>query len=66
MDEQRQKLAYTVENCCEVADTNRSAIYKAIATGDLESFKIGRRRMVSSRALKKWLDGLERKGRAAA
>ncbi|MBA8888893.1 excisionase family DNA binding protein [Dokdonella fugitiva] len=63
------QLAYTVDQACEALAMNRSRIYKAIADGSIKTFKTGRRRMVSAKALEEYVAKLEReaeKGRAAA
>ena len=65
----QQQLAYTVDQACEALAMNRSRIYKAIADGSIKTFKTGRRRMVSAKALEEYVAKLEReaeKGRAAA
>jgi excisionase family DNA binding protein len=62
------RLAYTVEAACETTGLTRTRIYRAIADGSLTTFKAGRRRMVSAKALQAFIAALERQseGRAAA
>ncbi|MEO5625735.1 MAG: helix-turn-helix domain-containing protein [Dokdonella sp.] len=62
------RLAYTVESACEVTGLARTRIYRAIADGGLKTFKAGRRRMVSAKALESFITTLELEsnGRAAA
>lgn len=63
------RLAYTMDQACEALAMNRSRIYAAIRDGTLATFKAGRRRMVSAKALEAYVAKLEReaeKGRAAA
>jgi excisionase family DNA binding protein len=62
------RLAFTVEAACETTGLARSRIYRAIAAGSLKTFKAGRRRMVSAKALEAFITTLERQceGRAAA
>ena len=55
-----EKLAYTVEGACDATDMARTRIYAAIADGTLKTFKAGRRRMVSARALNEFIAKLER------
>lgn len=64
----QQRLAYTVEAACEVTGLTRTRIYRAIADGSLTTFKAGRRRMVSAKALEVFIAELERQsnGKAAA
>lgn len=64
------KIAYSVEEAAEATSMSRSRIYQAIASGALKSFKSGRLRRVSAKALEAFIAELERqsegKGRAAA
>ena len=55
-----QKLSYTVEDACEATGLRRSRLYAAIADGSLTTFKAGRRRMVSAKALQDFIAKLER------
>jgi len=54
------RIAYTVEGACETTSLTRTRIYRAIADGSLKTFKAGRRRMVSARALQDFINQLER------
>jgi len=54
------RLAYTIEAACEATGLTRTRIYRAIADGSLKTFKAGRRRMVSARALQDFIANLER------
>lgn len=62
------RLSYTVEAACDATSLARTRIYRAIADGTLKTFKAGRRRMVSAKALQSFIDALERQSedRAAA
>lgn len=40
----------------------RSAIYEAIAKGELESFKSGKRRLILIKSLEAWLNRLAKEG----
>lgn len=46
-----QPLAIGVEDAARAIGVSRSVIYEIIATGDLPSFKMGRRRMVLAKEL---------------
>jgi excisionase family DNA binding protein len=65
-ESKNQKLAYTVEEACDVTGMTRTRIYKAIADATLVTFKAGRRRMVSAKALEAFIAKLERDGVKAA
>ncbi len=41
---------------------SRSAIYEAIARGDLSSFKSGKRRLILVNELERWLQGMAKAG----
>lgn len=60
------KLSYNVAEVVAATGLNRSAVYVALSSGGLRSFKLGRRRMVSASALKDWIEGLEKQAGAAA
>lgn len=64
------KMSFTVEEACLVTGFCRSRVYRAISDGSLKTFKAGRRRMISAKALEAFITELERqsegKGRAAA
>lgn len=63
-----QQLSYTVEGAVQATGLTRTRMYAAIADGSLRSFKDGRRRMISAKALEEFIAKLERDstGRAAA
>lgn len=39
---------------------NRNAFYRAISTDQIKTFKVGKRRMVSARALREFIEAKER------
>lgn len=55
-----QKLSYTLDEAQAATGMSRSRIFSAIQSGDLRSFKDGKRRMVSVKSLKDFIDKLER------
>jgi len=61
------KLSYPIDEGFEVLGVTRTAGYKLIAEGKLDSFKVGKRRNVTHKALEKCLELLqqETKGKAA-
>ena len=54
------RLSYTVDEALQVTGMQRTRFYAAIASGELKSFKHGRRRFVSNHALRAWIETLER------
>lgn len=62
-----QKLSYSMEEAAAQSGLTRSRLYQAIGRGDLKSFKAGRQRLVSHKALQDYVAKLEREsaGRAA-
>ena len=62
------RLSYTIEGAVKATDLTRTRLYGAIKDGELRSFKDGRRRMISAKALEEFIAKLERdsNGRAAA
>lgn len=64
---ENQKLSYSVEEAVTQTGLTRSRIFQSISRGDLKSFKAGRQRLVSHKALQDYIAKLEREsaGRAA-
>jgi excisionase family DNA binding protein len=60
-----EKLSYTITGACAVTELARSRIFLAIADGSLASFKIGRRRMITAKALNAFIEKLAQQGEAA-
>jgi len=51
-----QPLAVGPEEAARASGTTRSAVYEAIARGDLVSFKAGKRRLILVDELRAWLN----------
>ena len=52
-----ERLGYTVEDTLATgAFPNRNKLYKAIARGDVESWKDGRSRMISAASLRRYVE----------
>ncbi len=56
-----QKMAYSITQACEAAGVNKDTLYSAINQGELQSLKIGRRRLIRVESLSEWLEELEAK-----
>ncbi len=54
------KLSLTVDQAVEATGFSRTAIYRAMSAGQLRTFNIGRRRMVSVQALHEFIEKQER------
>lgn len=54
-------ISYPLDRGIEVIGIPRTLAYKAIASGDLVTFKVGRRRMVTHRALEEFIANAEAK-----
>lgn len=55
-------LAVGPEEAGRMTGHARSAIYEAIAKGELESFKSGKRRLILIKSLEAWLNRLAKEG----
>lgn len=53
------KLSFTVEQAINATGLNRNAMYRAMTTGEIRSFKVGKRRMVSALALQEFISRKE-------
>lgn len=63
-----ERLSYTIEESRRASGFSRNLIYAAIARGELRSFKVGKRRLISAQALREYIACREREteeGRAA-
>lgn len=60
MNDQKERLSYTTDEACAVTGLNRTAFYGAISKNQIKTFKVGRRRMVSARALREFIEARER------
>lgn len=56
-----ERLSYTIEESVDVTGIPRTRLYSAIASGELRTFKHGRRRFASADALREFIASLERK-----
>jgi excisionase family DNA binding protein len=54
------RLAYSVEEAADLLGIGRTYMFRLVSSGQIESFKIGRRRKVSLDALNAFLAGLRR------
>jgi len=53
------RRAFSIDEAIEISGMNRNRLYRLIAEGRLRTFKHGRRRYVSSRALDACIEALE-------
>lgn len=60
MKQHHERLSYNLEEACAVTGLNRNALYRAIGTNSITTFKVGKRRMVSARALREFIDAREK------
>ncbi|MET0085777.1 MAG: helix-turn-helix domain-containing protein [Sedimenticola sp.] len=54
------KAGYSIPEVMDAMGVCRQTVYNEINAGRLKSFKIGKRRLVSPRALGEWVNRLER------
>ncbi len=54
------ELAVTVDEAARITKISRPSIYAELNSGRLRSFALGRRRLISVRALKDWIAERER------
>jgi excisionase family DNA binding protein len=53
------KIAYTIKEATAAIGLSRSTIYKLMASGELQTIRIGQRRLIPARALNRLLTGSE-------
>ncbi len=54
------KHAHTLEEAAEALGVSRRTVYIEIGAGRLQSFTIGRRRLISDEALRRYVEARER------
>lgn len=60
------QITYGIEDAHKQLGIARSKLYELIGTGELASLKIGRRRLITRRALTEYVARKEREGSKAA
>lgn len=55
-DQQKDRLAYGINDALAVVPVGRSLLYEEIKAGRLRTFKIGSRTLIAAPDLKAWLD----------
>lgn len=61
-----EHISYSVEQALGATGLNRNAFYKALSAGEIRTFKVGRRRMVSKQALEDFIAHKEREAATAS
>ena len=56
------RAAYSVNEFAQMNNICRATVYKEIASGTLQTFKVGRRRLISANAANKWVAAKESEG----
>ena len=51
-------IAFTISEACAAARAGRTAIYQAIGSGDLRAVKRGRKTLILSEELRRWVESL--------
>jgi excisionase family DNA binding protein len=59
------QIALSIPDVCAATQLSRTAVYQAIASGALRSFKSGRRRLVHVKDIEAFLLSLRDAGRSA-
>jgi excisionase family DNA binding protein len=59
------RFAYSINEVCTATNLGRDAVYRAISAGQLVARKLGKRTVVTSRDLERFLHSLPKAGQAA-
>jgi excisionase family DNA binding protein len=59
------RFAYSINEVCAATSLGRDAVYRAISGGQLVARKLGKRTVVTSRDLERFLHSLPKAGQAA-
>lgn len=57
MPQAPEKLAYSVKEAVEATSIKKSSIYNRIATGEIETIKVGSRTVIPAHSLRKLVGG---------
>jgi excisionase family DNA binding protein len=57
------RLAFSINEACEILSLGRTFLYSAIKRGDLKTCKAGRRTLVTAEALQLWIESLPNSAR---
>jgi excisionase family DNA binding protein len=60
------RLLYSVDEAADLLGIGRTFMFRLIATGEIDSLKIGRRRMIPSEALERYIERLRSASAAVA
>ncbi|MFZ6695861.1 helix-turn-helix domain-containing protein [Stenotrophomonas acidaminiphila] len=66
MKAQPERLSYTTDEACAATGLNRTALYREMVAGHIKTFKVGKRRMVSARALREFIEAREKAATSGA
>lgn len=66
MKVQPERLSYTTDEACAATGLNRTALYREMVAGRIKTFKVGKRRMVSARALREFIEAREKAATSGA
>ncbi len=61
MPETIKKRAYTIDQHCEMWNYGRNTAYNEIANGELETIKVGRRRLITEEQEERYRQRKEKK-----
>lgn len=60
------RLLYSVDEAADLLGIGRTFTFRLLATGEIDSLKIGRRRMIPSEALERYIERLRSANAAVA
>jgi len=63
MSQANARLSFNIQEAVAATGLNRNALYRAIAANELQTFKVGKRRLVTARALQEFIDRKEAEAR---
>ena len=67
MAQQKDRISYGIGDAMELVGITRTALYQLISSGEIASIKVGKRRLITRRALEQFITRKEKEqGRAAA
>lgn len=66
MKDHHERISYTTDEACAVTGLNRTAFYRVMAAKQISTFKVGKRRMVSARALREFIEAREKEATSGA
>jgi excisionase family DNA binding protein len=59
-----EKIGYSIDEAVEASGIGRTTLYELMGSGEIESVKVGRRRIIPADSIRAYFDSLRTAGKA--